>query len=271
MQSLGPRPSDQIPRRAAGALVIANLVACGAVASSFSVRAPPANPAVVRSRLNGRMTVGVDPSYPPFASLNPQGAPVGFDIDFAGLLAGRLGARSEFVGIDMGAIFEALMQRRFDVVISGAPPLPEYARFLAYSRGYFNAGPVLVMRSAADRAALAGSIAVERGTLAEVEARRFAARRAELRLEPLASVQECFAAVREGLAVAAIVDRVTAYTLRGEGLAPVEPPITFDPYVVAVHRRDGGLLSEIDSAIGAMERAGDLRRLEEQWLRPLPT
>ncbi|GIW11417.1 MAG: hypothetical protein KatS3mg061_2474 [Dehalococcoidia bacterium] len=165
---------------AAGGLVLAGMLVLLLVGASLHLPSPPPNPRAVPARLQGVLRIGIDPSYPPIAALDGRGNLVGLDVDVAVELARRLGVRPEFVGMDLGGIFDALLQRRFDIIISGIPPLPEYAREVIYSQPYLNAGLVLLVPagSATLRTPpeLRGVVAVEVGGQAEAEARQLARR-----------------------------------------------------------------------------------------------
>jgi ABC-type amino acid transport substrate-binding protein len=259
-------------RRLAGLLALAAVLACLTLGMSIRLADPPPNPAAARSRLNGKLVVGIDPSYPPFASINGNQQLSGFDVDFATELATRLGAKAEFVGMDVGVIFEALMQRKFDVVISASPPYPEYSGDLIYSQGYFNAGQVIVVPAGAsgpERVSdLKGTVGVETGSAAEIEARRIAANQSGLTLTTYDSPASVLAAIKDGKVPFGLLDRVTALELlKTEPALKVSgQPITIEPYVVAARKEDSGLMLEIDAAINRMRSDKTLDGMEKNWL-----
>lgn len=257
--------------RLVGVVAFISIVAALLVGASLRPPAPPPNPRAAQERLQGTIKIGMDPSYPPIASLDGRGNLSGLDVDIAVEIARRFGVRPDFIGIDVGAIFDALGQRRFDVIVSGIPPFPEYGRDVIYSQPYFNAGQVIVVRSdpGAPRslADLRGPVAVEIGSGGEIEARRLAARgtiELFLRDSPAAVV----AAVRDGSATAGILDRLSAVEAARDGVQVAGPPFTLEPYVIAARRGDEALLAEIDAMIAAMRADGTLALIEERWLRP---
>ncbi|MCL6647502.1 MAG: ABC transporter substrate-binding protein [Chloroflexi bacterium] len=258
---------------AAGGLVLAGVLVLLLVGASLHLPSPPPNPRAVPARLQGILRIGIDPSYPPIAALDGRGNLVGLDVDVAVELARRLGVRPEFVGMDLGGIFDALLQRRFDIIISGIPPLPEYAREVIYSQPYLNAGLVLLVPagSATLRTPpeLRGVVAVEVGGQAEAEVRQLA-RRQPIELLLVDSPAGVVAAVRSGRAVAGIVERLAAaeHASPESGVVVAGPPFTLDPYVIAARREDEALLAAIDAALAAMRADGTLARIESRWLDP---
>jgi ABC-type amino acid transport substrate-binding protein len=184
---------------------------------------------LVDIRRRGVLRVGLDASFPPFEMLDANGQIIGLDVDIAQAIAADLGVQLEPVNIGFDGLYDALLARRVDVIISGLPVDPRLTQDVAYSHNYFNAGQMLVtrvdeatMKSGTD---LAGrSVAVEWGSQAEMEARRLQnspsppaplpegeGRRGEgfslLRQESAAAA---LAAVVNGQAEAAIVDAPSA-------------------------------------------------------------
>ncbi|MCS6802799.1 MAG: ABC transporter substrate-binding protein [Chloroflexota bacterium] len=259
--------------RAIGVVAFGSVVGALLLGASVRPPAPPPNPRAAQARLQGVLKIGIDPSYPPIASLDSRGNLSGFDVDVAVELARRLNVRPDFIGMDIGALFDGLLQRRFDIIISGIPPLPEYRRDVIYSAPYFNAGQVILVRAGTapppGPAALRGTIAVELGSTGEIEGRRLAAggHIAVLTRDSPAAV---VAAVRDGQASAGILDRLSAVEAAGptSGVVIAGPPFTLEPFVVAARRGDEGLLVEIDAMLAAMRADGTLDRIEAKWLRP---
>ncbi|GIW05746.1 MAG: amino acid ABC transporter substrate-binding protein [Dehalococcoidia bacterium] len=259
--------------RAVGAVAFTSLVAALLVGASIRPPAPPPNPRAAQARLQGVLKIGMDPSYPPIASLDGRGNLSGLDVDVAVELARRFNVRPDFIGMDIGALFDGLGQRRFDVIISGIPPLPEYGRDVIYSAPYFNGGQVILVRAGteppAGPASLRGTVAVEIGSGGEIEGRRIAAG-GQVRLLVRDSPAAVVAAVRDGQAEAGILDRLSAVEAASpaSGVVIAGPPFTLEPYVVAARRGDDALLAEIDAMLAAMRADGTLERIEAKWLRP---
>jgi cystine transport system substrate-binding protein len=256
---------------AAGGLVLVGVLVLLLVGASLRLPSPAPTSRAVQARLQGVLRIGIDPTYPPIAVVDERGNLVGLDVDVAVELARRLGVRPEFVGMDLGGIFDALLQRRFDIIISGIPPLPEYTREVIYSQPYFNAGLVLLVPAGSATlrtpAELRGVVAVEVGGQAEAEARQLA-RRQSIELLLVDSPAGVVAAVRSGRAVAGIVDRLSAAEQAHpeSGVVVAGPPFTLDPYVIAARREDEALLAAIDTALAAMRADGTLARIESRWL-----
>ena len=188
--------------------------------------------------------VATDASYVPFSAVDGNGALFGFDIELAEAIGREWGVRVSFENITYDALLGAVVSRRDDAVISAFVPQPERTREVAYTRSYFVAGTVAVIR-AADGAALAGDplawaagkrLAVEYGAGGDALARQWARRVAGVEVLPLTTAADALLAVENGQADAALVDAVSAYDflLGHPALRLAGPPLEPEPYVIAV-------------------------------------
>jgi cystine transport system substrate-binding protein len=219
--------------------------------------------------------VATDASYPPFSTVDGNGDLFGFDVDLADAIAGRWGAKAAFENITYDALLGSLIAGRDQAVVSAFVPQPERTREVAYSRPYFTAGTVAVVRQAesdlpggdAVRWAAGKTLAVEYGSSGHALARQWAQRAAGVSVLPKSTAAEALAAVEQGAAAAAVVDAISAYDyLQGHpALKLAGPPLEAEPYVIAVGIKSQMLLREIDGALAAMEADGSLAALKVKW------
>ena len=223
---------------------------------------------------DGRVRVGAEASYPPFEFLDAQGQFAGFDIDLARELGARWGVDVQFVNIHFDGLYDALLAGKCDLVISALPYDRTRTREVGYSHTYFDAGQVLVV--SADDATiqdvkdLAGKrLAVELGAEGHHLARQYARDKGlTIDILPLRETLETFEALRSGEADALIADKVTALQYRGLGY-PIRiagPPLTSDPYVIAVPADAPVTLARIDEALDDWGASGWLEGLTQRWL-----
>jgi ABC-type amino acid transport substrate-binding protein len=252
-------------------VLLALLVGCGESAKTLK-----------EIQTRGALYVGLDPSYPPFEALAPDGVLYGLDVDLGRALAARLpagegaesgslGAHFVFVGYD--GLYHALEVGEVDVLISALVVESDRMADVAYSDPYFDAGLVLVVpgegeetRSMEDLSG--GTVAVEYATEADVEARRWSRRLRDLAVRPLTTADEAMAAVVAGTADAALVDNISAhlYLRDHPGLALTEEMVTSEPYAIAVRAEDGALLEAINAALAEMGADGALAEMGAHWL-----
>ena len=229
-----------------------------------------------RIQETGVLRICTDPSWPPFESLSPETGQVeGFDIELARLLAERmapdLGLRVEVVSVGFDSLYDALLAGRCDAVFSALPYDPLLTRDVAYSMAYFNAGPVLVVRSGTSGIDgvedLEGRVVgVDWGFVPAGDSRQ----RDLLRTMPVRRYDTSAGALRAlhaGEVEAAIVDRISAldYTRECEGLEFVGEPVQDVNYVIPVRPDSPVLLEKIDEALLEMRQDGTLEALQEVW------
>lgn len=251
------------------ALLVA-LMMCGLVACS-----PPPDPTWERVQDSGVLRVGMDASFPPFASVAPDGSPVGLEADIAREVGCRLGLTPEFLAnLPYDGLYDALKTERVDVVVSAVVVDPSRTRDYAYSEAYFDAGHVLVAR--AEFGSIGGmtdladhALAVVLGTEGDREARAWARRLKGLDVVPHSTPVSALEAVRQGETDLALVDRVSALqaTAADTPLVIVGEPVTTSPYACVVRRESWRLLEEIDEALQMMEDDGTMGLLMSTWLR----
>jgi ABC-type amino acid transport substrate-binding protein len=219
--------------------------------------------------------VATDASYPPFSVVDANGDLFGFDVDLADAIARRWGAKAAFENITYDALLGSLIAGRDQAVVSAFVPQPERTREVAYTRPYFTAGTVAVVRQAetdlpggdAPRWAAGKTLAVEYGSSGHALARQWSQRAVGVSLLPKSTAAEALAAVEQGAAAAAVVDAISAYDyfLGHPELKLAGPPLEPEPYVIAVSVKSQTLLRELDQALAAMEADGSLAALRVKW------
>ncbi|HEY85195.1 MAG TPA: transporter substrate-binding domain-containing protein [Chloroflexi bacterium] len=206
----------------------------------------------------GALRVGLDASFPPFESLDENGQVVGLDADLARAIADDLGVELEFVNIGFDGLYDALLIKRVDMLLSGLPVDPYRSRDVAYSTNYFNAGQVLVTRRDDIQLVddlMGQTVAVEWGSLADMEARRLQKTIPNLQINPQPDAQS---ALQFDIA---IVDGVTAL---GNQQMRIVKYLSDEWYAAAVSVENSALLAEINKTLARMQESGEMERLQEK-------
>src|SRR5947208_2091543 len=84
-------------------------------------------------RASGVLRVGIDPTYPPFESLN-NGKVEGYDAALASAIASDLNVRVEFVPLALDSLYDALTAEKVDLLISALPFIYERQVDVRYSQ-----------------------------------------------------------------------------------------------------------------------------------------
>ncbi len=91
-----------------------------------------------------KLTVAIDTTTPPYASLDGAMQPQGLDIDFARLIGKSLNLPVEFVTVNSPGRVPALLTNRVDMVVSIFSITPERALQVAFSNPYAGQSSVLI-------------------------------------------------------------------------------------------------------------------------------
>lgn len=252
----------------AGALALAVLASAWLIARQIL---QPVDVTWQQMQERGIWRVGMDPSFPPFESLDAEGAPIGFDVDLARTIASEWGLELEIVAIGFDGLLDALLVRRVDAVISALPYDPRLTKDVHYSAPYFEAGVRLVVAENSDIPgveALAGQpVAVEWGSQGDAVARRLQREGIPLERLTFPSPDEAIAALLAGDGAALLIDGVTLRLAQGAGqpLRAVGPALESDPYVIAVPIDATELQAALGQALQKLEKEGRLDALNARW------
>ncbi len=230
----------------------------------------PADPYLQDIEARGVLRVGLDPTYPPFDALQ-DAKPVGYDVSLANALAADLGVRVEYHTLSIDILYDALASKQVDILVSALPFVYERQKEVRYSVPYYQSGEVLAIRSGdtsiRSMQDLGGRIvAVELGSNGDTEARLLARE-----ITPTSdlhstyrSPDEALDALANGMADAAIVDNlsVQTYIAAHPGtLDVIQPPLTDEPYVVAMPVGADALADCVNATIERLRASGELSQM----------
>ena|SRR5579859_7992747 len=243
-----------------------------------SVAGQGLDPVWAAARQRGRLRVAVDIGFYPFSGI-ANNQPVGYDIDLARAIAGRLGLGVQFVPSSVEAIYETLDSDQADMGVSALPYAPDQGWRVDFSTFYFNAGQVLVVPVGSPIRGLrqlhGRRLGVPLGSDADTFARKLVLGDASIQLMPdYDTPAEVLADLRRGRLDAAIVDNAAALSDIGHysGLRLLIA-LTLEPYVIATPSRAYELHKRINQALKDLQNQGFFEQNGKKWFvdAPLPT
>jgi len=86
------------------------------------------------------LVVGMDLSYPPFETINSQGAPTGISVDLANALGEYLHRPVRIDNIPFTGLIPSLLTGKIDLIISSMTDTPEREKTIAFSDPYLSIG-----------------------------------------------------------------------------------------------------------------------------------
>ncbi|MEN8097440.1 MAG: transporter substrate-binding domain-containing protein [Chloroflexota bacterium] len=229
----------------------------------------------IRSRKE--IKFGLDPSFPPFEMLTPEGELIGFDIELGQMIAGRIGVDASFHVIGFDGLYDALELGQVDLLLSALVVEPSRMDQAAYGIGYYDAGLALVSGLSSDKLEwdrLKNTcVAVEYATEAEVLARRLQRRSEGITVVAHTTPEQALNTVVSLECDTALIDTVSLRSLSKESGVELrmEEMVTAEPFSIVARRNDQALLTAVNSALVAMREDGALERLATEWIGPLKT
>ncbi len=208
-------------------------------------------------RAQQTLVIGIDPTFPPFASRQADGQIVGFEIDLAEGLAKRLNCRIELREIPFRDLLTSLRDGLVNLVISGMPIRQDREVLVDFTEPYYDATQVAVI-SATDKRCVESPedltgwrMAVQFGTTGEFEALALKGTDLDPKLLRMEQVADMFAALESGDAEVVLVDRQLAERYIADNPAFRMVRMTFweEKYAVAVQKGQAELLERVNTAL----------------------
>jgi len=218
----------------------------------------------------GTLTIGTNAEYPPFESVDDQGAIVGFDPEIIAAIADAAGFDYELVNTRWDGIFVALSQGEFDAVISAATITDERRQTVDFSDPYFNAGQMIAVKKGSD---ITGPddlvegvrVGVQLGTTGDI----WASDNTSAEVVRYDEITLAFQALGNGDVDAVLNDGPTSAdiikanpqldaTLVGE-------PFTDEFYGIAVRKNAPEVLNAINEGLAAIRESGTYDEIYQKW------
>ncbi len=223
------------------------------------------------------LLVGMDPTYPPFGSRQPDGTLTGFDVELVESLAKSLNRKPEIKEIAYRDLLPALADGAVDIVVSAMPIRQDREAIARFSQPYYDATQVAVAsnggkegwESLADLADC--RLGAKIGTTGEFEALALkgGARADDLWL--MGNVPDLFEALHEGTIDALLVDQQLALRyleLENVELRCYELDCWEEQYAVAVLGGQEELLGQVNRFLAAWLQSPSYEKALARWFGP---
>lgn len=222
-------------------------------------------------RVRGQLRVGVV-AVEPMVMHNRQGELVGFSVDLARKLAADIGVGVEFVPTSWPQLMPDLLDRRFDVIITGLWVTVPRALIVNYTQPTAVEGVHLMAsraragswRNLQDYNQSGVTLTVNAGSEQEKVAQRLFPRANLLRVDI-----DTVTPVLENKAHAALVSTMAPEALlqrTGDRLfAPLADPVSRTPAAMAIRKGDGDFLSFLNTWIDLQREQGWLAERAAHW------
>ncbi|MFC0401845.1 ABC transporter substrate-binding protein [Paraburkholderia rhizosphaerae] len=229
--------------------------------------------------------IGYEGAYPPFSSMQPDGQPVGFDIDMIHALCAQMHANCTLVQLSWDGLIPALQAEKIDAIVASVAITAERKQKVAFTEKYYNTPRRLVVAKNspikdATPAELKGKrVGVQRGTLGDKYATAYWVPNG-VQLVRYATQDEVFLDLRSGRIDAALQDATAAYSgflTKPEGAnyqfvggpivgtTPEQKTLLGEGYGIPVRKSDDDLRLQLNQAIDAIRANGVYQSIEKKY------
>lgn len=238
------------------------------------------------SQASDVLRFGVDPTFPPFESKNPDGSLTGYDIEMGEALCQQLQAKCEWVETSFDGIIPALKANKFDAILSAMMVNEKRKKQVDFTYELFHGQSFLIARKgalkSADPADLHGKvIGVEQGSL-QADYGKVHYVRKGVRVNNYPNSQLMIQDLKMGRIDAVILTKVVAdYSLFkksfGSQFAIVGDELkdasVFGPNYNAIGLRkgDSALQTKLNSALAALRQNGTYQEIYHHYFSGTPS
>ncbi|MEA5468756.1 basic amino acid ABC transporter substrate-binding protein [Spirulina sp. 06S082] len=92
------------------------------------------------------LSIGVDPTFPPFAMQENENRVIGFEIELMQAIADRDDMKIEWKNIAFDQLIPTLEKRQIQAIMSSMKITPKRSEIVAFSRPYFHSGLAIAVR-----------------------------------------------------------------------------------------------------------------------------
>ncbi len=241
-------------------VVVSVLVLAGLLLSGCGGAAAPA-----------KIKIGTDATFPPFELVDEQTKELtGFDVDLMKAIAQKAGLDVEFVNVGFDPLLAGVAQCQYDGAIAAITITDERKQQMNFSKPYFEAGQVVVVKKDNDaiktKDDLAGKTAgAQIGTTGAIEIGNIPG----AKLKTYDSFDLAFQDLINGQIDGVVADNPLALGYVGKNADKIKitgPVFTSENYGVAICNKKADLAAKIDQGIDAVKADGTLDKLIQKWI-----
>jgi len=207
-------------------------------------------------------------SNAPYAFYSKGKNLIGFESEIINAVATRLGRRAEFVENDWNGLIPGLQRGLYDCVIAGIEITPDKAEQVTLSVPYYYTFEQFVGRRGAPAITSLEQLKDRKvGTLDQTAALRILEETPGVIVKSYDQELSAYEDIVNGRLFGVLLDYPIAkyYAAANPALELNGPPFGQIAYGIAINKNNGQLKSEIDSALGDIIRAGELRNILSRW------
>ncbi len=219
------------------------------------------------------LIVGMDLSYPPFETIDPQGNPAGISPDLAQALGGFLHRPVKIENIPFTGLIPSLLTGKIDIIISSMTDTPEREKSIAFSDPYLSIGLAVLagkksgLTRSTDLDQPGRTVAVRQGTTGQIWAQAHLKKAKTLVLDKESSA---VLEVIQGKADGFLYDQMSVWKNQQEH--PTETMALLDPvqkesWAMGLRPGDATLRDEVNAFLKSFRASGGFDHLGDLYLK----
>lgn len=218
----------------------------------------------------GKLTIGLDDSYPPMEFRDSKNDLVGFDVDLGNEIGKKLGVQTEYITTDFNGILLALTSSKFNIILSGMSITDKRKESIDFSDTYVIGGQVVSIKqgntSIKNFEDLKGKVvACQLGSTGDSTASSMEGLKEVKKYD---KITEAFQELSSERVDAVIMDaQVGGYYISkkpGE-YGVLKGMISEEPMGIGFKKGDKELRAAIQNALDELKSDGTLSKLSEKW------
>lgn len=218
----------------------------------------------------GVIKFGTDDSFPPMEYRDENNNLVGFDVDLADAIAGKLGVKAEFTTTDFSGIIEALKAGKFDAILATLSITDERKEKILFSEPYIMEGQIVAVKAGNNTitkvADLTGkTVAAQLGSTSEQSAKKLNGLK---EYKAYDKVTEAFHDLEIGRIDAVVVDELVGryYISKSpENYNVLEEKLSDEPVGIGFRKEDTELKDAVQKAFDELKADGTLSKISMKW------
>jgi polar amino acid transport system substrate-binding protein len=227
----------------------------------------------VHSPKNSPLKIGMDLSYPPFETIDPEGNPTGVSVDLAKALGEYLHRPVEIENIAFTGLIPSLLTGKIDLIISSMSETPERHKTIEFSDPYVTSIGLCVLasqksgiKSVADLDHPGRTVAVRQGTTGQLWAEQ------NLRNAKIVVLDKESSAAMEvvqGRVDGFLYDQLSVWKFHREHPAETIAllnPVKAEPWAAGLRLGDNVLKDQVNAFFKKFRSEGGFSRLGDKYL-----
>jgi polar amino acid transport system substrate-binding protein len=219
---------------------------------------------------SGKLTIGLDDSYPPMEFRDSKNNLVGFDVDLGNEIGKKIGVETEYTTTDFNGILLALTSSKFNIILSGMSITEKRKESIDFSNTYVMGGQVVAIKqgdaSIKNLEDLKGKVvACQLGSTGDTAA---TAMKGLKEVKKYDKITEAFQELSAERVDAVIMDAQVGgyYVAKKPGEYEVlKGMISEEPMGIGFKKEDKELKAAIQKALDELKADGTLSKLSIKW------